>query len=319
MASFKLAIVAPVFNEELVIEEFHTRTRTVLATLTNVDATLVYVVDQSTDNTIEILRRIVRTDHATKVLALSSRFGHQMSLLAGIEYAVKNSLGTDAVIMMDSDLQHPPELIPQLINEYRQGFEVVYTVRQDNSDAGFIRTALGNLFYRLLRTISKLPIHANAADFRLISHRVAVTLTQNFTERKIFLRGLFSWMGFKQKGVEFVAANRFAGTSKYSLSRMLNLATAGVLSFSARPLHAGIFIGIGFAGLAFLVMLSAVISFFIDKTIPSGWTTLVSLLMLFSGIQLIMIGVMGAYIGGIYEEVKGRPHYIIEEVIEHHE
>jgi len=319
MPKLKVAIVAPVFNEELVIAQFHQRTRAVLNQLDAVETTIIYVVDRSTDDSLDILRRIVDDDKTTKVLALSSRFGHQMSLLAGIEYAVESVVDTDAIIMMDSDLQHPPELIPQLISEYERGFEVVYTVRQDNTDAGFIRIFLGNMFYRLLRNISKLPIHANAADFRLISRRVAVTLTQSFTERKMFLRGLFSWMGFKQTSVEFVAATRYAGQSKYSLSRMLSLAATGVLSFSARPLHAGIFIGIGFAALAFLVMLSAVVAFFIDKTIPSGWTTLVSLLMLFSGIQLIMIGVMGAYIGGIYEEVKGRPHYIIEEVIEHHE
>jgi dolichol-phosphate mannosyltransferase len=171
----------------------------------------------------------------------------------------------------------------------------------------------------VLGRLSQLPIVANAADFRLVSRRVARTLTSDFQERNMFLRGLFSWIGFKQTGVEYVAERRFAGESKYSLSRMLQLAMAGVLSFSTRPLHAGIFVGLGFSVLAFLLMSWALISYFIDRTIPSGWTTVVTVLLLFSGVQLIVLGIMGAYIGGIYEEVKGRPRFIIEEVITHHE
>lgn len=307
----KLTVVAPVFNEAQVIGHFHTRTRAVLDGLSDVRARIVYVLDRSSDNTLEILREIVAKDSNAVVLALSARFGHQMSLLAGIEYA----LDDDAIVMMDSDLQHPPELIPELLNQFHAGGEVVYTVRTDTEDASALRKALGNAFYSMLRKLSNVEINANAADFRLISKRVAKVLVQGFGERNLFLRGLFSWMGFKQIAVPFVAASRFAGQSKYSLTRMMNLAMAGILSFSTRPLQAGIFVGVCFAGLAFLLMLAAIAAFFIDRHIPSGWTTLVTLLLLFSGIQLIMMGVMGAYIGGIYEEVKARPRYLIEEVI----
>lgn len=307
----KLTVVAPVFNEAQVIGHFHERTRAVLDGLSDVRARIVYVLDRSSDNTLEILREIVAKDPNAVVLALSARFGHQMSLLAGIEYA----LDDDAIVMMDSDLQHPPELIPELLKQFQAGGEVVYTVRTDTEDASVIRKALGNAFYSMLRKLSNVEINANAADFRLISKRVAKVLVQGFGERNLFLRGLFSWMGFKQIAVPFVAASRFAGQSKYSLTRMMNLAMAGILSFSTRPLQAGIFVGVCFAGLAFLLMLAAIAAFFIDRQIPSGWTTLVTLLLLFSGIQLIMMGVMGAYIGGIYEEVKARPRYLIEEVI----
>lgn len=307
----KLTVVAPVFNEAQVIGHFHERTRAVLDALSDVRARIVYVLDRSSDNTLEILREIVAKDPNAVVLALSARFGHQMSLLAGIEYA----LDDDAIVMMDSDLQHPPELIPELLKQFQAGGEVVYTVRTDTEDASVIRKALGNAFYSMLRKLSNVEINANAADFRLISKRVAKVLVQGFGERNLFLRGLFSWMGFKQIAVPFVAASRFAGQSKYSLTRMMNLAMAGILSFSTRPLQAGIFVGVCFAGLAFLLMLAAIAAFFIDRHIPSGWTTLVTLLLLFSGIQLIMMGVMGAYIGGIYEEVKARPRYLIEEVI----
>ena len=315
MTKLKLTVVAPVFNEEQVIAHFHARTRKVLDALEGVEATILFVVDRSTDNTLEILRSLVKEDPKSRVLALSSRFGHQMSLLAGIEHAVD----ADVVVMMDSDLQHPPELIPELLAQYRQGFDVVYTVRRDTEDIGYLRKKFGNLFYRLLGAISKVPINANAADFRLISARVARTLATGFQERNMFLRGLFSWIGFRQTNVEYMAEKRFAGHSKYSFSRMIQLAMAGILSFSTKPLQMGIFVGVGFAALAFMFMLAAVVNYFLAREIPSGWTTLVSLFLLFNGVQLIVMGTMGAYIGAIYEEVKGRPRYIVEEEISHHE
>lgn len=313
MSKLKLIVIAPVYNEEEVIAHFHTRTRHVLDTLENTEAHILYVVDKSTDKTLEILRDIVAQDPHAKVLALSSRFGHQMSLLAGIE----QSSNADVVVMMDSDLQHPPELIPELLTEYRKGADVVYTVRKRTENIGFFRQFVGNLFYRFLGLISSMPINPNSADFRLISRRVIDLLKTDFKERNMFLRGVFSWIGFKQAKVEYIAEKRFAGESKYSLIRMFKLATAGILSFSTRPLHTGIFIGVGFAAFSFLLLIFTVIDYFLDHTIPSGWTTLVILLLLFSGIQLIVVGIMGLYIGGIYEEVKGRPRYIIDEEINH--
>ena len=305
----KLTVVTPVYNEEQVIGHFHSRTREVLNSIDDVEATIMYVVDRCTDNTLNVLRGLQAVDSKAKVIALSSRFGHQMSLLAGIE----NSLDADVIIMMDSDLQHPPELIPELLSKFRQGFDIVYTVRKSTKDVGFVRKIAGNLFYSLLGKLSHVSINANAADFRLISNRVAKILSSDFQERNMFLRGLFSWMGFQQIGVEYVAEKRFAGESKYSFSKMVQLAMAGILSFSTKPLQVGIFVGASFSILSFVLIVIAVIKYFIVQSIPSGWTTLVVLLLLFSGIQLIVLGIMGTYIGGIYEEVKGRPRYIIEE------
>jgi dolichol-phosphate mannosyltransferase len=315
MPKLKLTVVTPVFNEEQVITHFYARTRKVLDSMDDVEASILFVVDRCTDNTLDVLRGIVAQDPFAKVIALSSRFGHQMSLLAGIEYA----LDADCIVMMDSDLQHPPEIIPQLLEKFRDGIDVVYTVRRDTEDVGILRKAMGNAFYKLLGAISSAPINANAADFRLISRRVANSLSTDFQERSMFLRGLFSWMGFKQVSLEYIAERRFAGRSKYSLSGMMKLAIAGILSFSTRPLHIGIFVGVGFASLAFIYMLFSIIFYLANQSIPSGWTTIVVLLLLFSGIQLIVMGIMGAYIGGIYEEVKARPRYIIEEVISCHE
>lgn len=312
MSKLKLCVVAPVFNEEDVIAAFHQRTRAVLDTLENVEASITFVVDRSTDNTLNILRTIAEHDPQTKVIVMSARFGHQMALLAGIEHAPE----ADAIVMMDSDLQHPPELIPQLLAEYYQGADVVYTIRRSSKDVNVMRRLCGDIFYRLLKRLSRMPINPNAADFRLINRQVANTLMTQFKERNVFLRGLFLWMGFNQVSIDYTPEPRFAGKSKYSLSRMFQLATMGILSFSTRPLYIGIFIGIGFAAIAFLFMASAFISYFVDHAIPSGWTTLVVLLLLFSGVQLIMLGVIGAYIGGIYEEVKGRPRYIIDVIIQ---
>lgn len=314
MNKLKLTVVTPVYNEEAVISEFYKKTCAVLDLMDDVESHILFVVDRSTDHTLEILRSIVAKDPRSKVISMSSRFGHQMALLAGIEHASQ----ADVVVMMDSDLQHPPELIPQLLGEYRKGAAVVYTIRKHAEDASFVRRIAGNIFYYFLRWISNVSINPNAADFRLINRQVANLLTTKFKERNMFLRGLFSWMGFKQVGVEYTAERRFAGKSKYSFSRMMQLATAGVLSFSVKPLHIGIFVGVGFAGISFLLIMSTLISYFIDSRIPSGWTTLVILSLLFSGVQLIVLGIMGAYLGGIYEEVKGRPKYIIDEIISHH-
>lgn len=315
MSGLKLTVVTPVFNEEEVIEHFYTRTRKELDLLEGVDSHILFVMDRSTDNTLALLRNIVKRDPKAKVITLSSRFGHQMSLLAGIE----NSPDSDVIIMMDSDLQHPPEIIPQLLAEYHQGAEIVYTIRKHSEDVSFLRRLCGNFFYRLMGKLSSTHINLNAADFRLINRKVANLLSASFKERNVFLRGLFSWIGFKQSCVEYTAEQRFAGSSKYSLARVFQLATAGILSFSTRPLYVGIFIGVGFSALAFLFLLTTVIGYFIDCSVPSGWTTLVTLLLLFSGVQLIVMGIIGTYIGGIYEEVKARPRYIIDEEISNRE
>ncbi|WP_160108876.1 glycosyltransferase family 2 protein [Pseudomonas izuensis] len=315
MTVTKLTIVAPVFNEEAVIAQFHTRVSATLSALQDVEAKIIYVVDKCTDNTLDVLRDIAKDDCRVKVLAMSSRFGHQMSLLAGIEQALE----ADAVVMMDSDLQHPPELIPVLIKNFREGADVVYTVRTDTQDVNPVRKALGNLFYKFLNRLSDVEINPNAADFRLISRRVAKILSEGFAERNMFLRGLFSWIGFKQVGIEYVAEKRAAGVSKYSLSRMVQLAISGILSFSTKPLQIGIFVGVSFSVVACLLMIATFFIFLFDRSLPSGWTTIVMLLLLFNGIQLFVIGVLGVYLGGIYEEVKSRPRYILEEEISYRE
>jgi dolichol-phosphate mannosyltransferase len=257
------------------------------------------------------LREIAVLDSDVQILSLSARFGHQMSLLAGIDAASDATV----IVMMDSDLQHPPSLIPELIRQYQLGNDIVYTVRKDTTDASFLRKQVGNLFYGILGALSQTKINANASDFRLISQRVARLLRIEIRERNLFLRGVFSWLGFNQTKVEYIAGRREAGSSKYSLSRMINLAVAGILSFSTKPLQLSIFAGVWLAGLSFLIGLYTILEYFRQDSIPSGWTTIVTLLVFFNGVQLVFTGILGVYIGGIFEEVKGRPHYIVEEAI----
>jgi dolichol-phosphate mannosyltransferase len=308
----RVTVVAPVYNEQEVIAAFYERTRDVLATVRDRYASrILFVVDRCTDDTMTVLRGIAARDRDVQVIVLSSRFGHQMSLLAGIDHAAD----ADAIVMMDSDLQHPPELIPELLDRFERGNDVVFTVRRDSAEIGRVRRLLGNAFYRVLGYLSSIPVQRNTADFRLISRRVARTLREQIRERGVFLRGILSWVGFDQAAVEYTPAPRAAGRSKYALSRMIALATAGILSFSTKPLRMGIFVGVGFAFLGFVYGAITVVSYYIDPHTPQGYATIVTLLLMFSGVQLVFMGILGAYVGAIYDEVKGRPHYIVDEAI----
>lgn len=302
-----LTVITPVYNESEVIEQFYKELKLVLSKL-NYDSKILFVLDRSTDGTFDILKKIARDDPAAQVLSLSSRFGHQMSLLAGLDHS-----NSDIAIMMDSDLQHPPEIIPQLIAEYEKGHDIVYTIRLDTEKIGVVRKMLSKLFYQCINLISETHINESAADFRLISKRVLQILKEQIRERNVFLRGIMSWIGFDQKAITFNAKQRPAGQSKYSLSRRIRLGAHGVFSFSKKPLQAAIIFGFLLAAAGFMFGIFTCVQYFFHKTLPLGWATLVALLTGFSGIQLIFLGIVGQYIGGIFDEVKGRPHYLIAE------
>ncbi len=309
----RLTVICPVFNEEEVIASFYEALRAVLDGIGDrYRATILFVVDRSSDATAEVLKGIAAADEAVRLLLLSSRFGHQHSLLAGIDHADADA---DAIVMMDSDLQHPPELIPALLDEFERGFDIVYTVRRDSAAVGPFKRLTSKLFYRLINRMSEVPIHESAADFRLLSRRVADVFRDGIRERGLFLRGLVSWVGFRSTGVPFEVRARAGGESKYSLARMVRFAIEGVVSFSKRPLKAAIVVGLSFAlfGLAHAVV--TLVQYFFYSSLPSGWTTLVILISLMSGVQLTFLGIIGQYIGAIFDEVKGRPHYIVEEKV----
>lgn len=308
-----LTVISPVYNEVETIEAFYKELKEVLSSI-GYQSQILFILDKSTDGTLKKLKAIASNDSSVQILALSSRFGHQMSLLAGINHA-----DADAVIMMDCDLQHPPQIIPQMIKAFEKGKEIVFTIRSNTEKIGFIKKLFSKVFYRFINLISDTHINENAADFRLISRRVLKILQREIQERNIFLRGIISWIGFEQASIPFNAPKRFAGKSKYSIGQQLKLGMNGIFSFSKKPLKAAILLGLFFASFAMIMGAITCIQYFFYQSIPSGWTTLVALLSGFSGIQLVFLGVVGEYIGNIFDEVKGRPRYLVEEKINFNE
>ena len=306
-----LTVISPVYNEEEVIEDFYHELRGVLAGLTHrYEYTILFVVDRSSDATFEILKSIAEKDKSVQILLLSSRFGHQMSLLAGIDHS-----HSDVIVMLDSDLQHPPALIPKMLMMYEHGHDIVYMIREDTLEIGFFKRFTSKLFYKIINRISQISINESAADFRLISHRVAEVFRKQIRERNQFLRGLFSWIGFRSTSIKFTVRKRRSGRSKYSISRMIQFGLEGVVSFSKKPLKAAVYVGLSFAILSFVFAFISLVQYFIYSSLPSGWTTIVMLISISSGVQLIFLGIVGEYLGAIFDEVKGRPHYIIEEKV----
>lgn len=306
-----LTIVSPVYNECEVIKAFYTELRKVIDEIEDsYDSVICFVVDHSTDGTLDVLREIAKVDQKVRVIAMTGRFGHQMCLLAGIDYS-----DSDALIMLDSDLQHPPELIPIMLRYYEEGYDVVYTIREDTPEINFLKRLTSNLFYRAINLISQVPINEKAADFRLISRRVVQVFQKHIRERNLFLRGFFGWMGFRSIAISFCVRKRNLGESKYSFSRLLRFGLNGVISFSKRPLQAAVLTGIFFAIIGFLVAITTTIQYFFLNSFPSGWATLVILISVLGGTQLIFLGIIGEYIGAIFDEVKARPHYIVDELI----
>lgn len=306
-----LTIVSPVYNEQEVITDFYTALTQVLDGLSeSYESTIIFAVDHCTDNTLSILKTIAQSDQRVRVIAMTGRFGHQMSLLAGMDYS-----DSDVLVMLDSDLQHPPELIPTMLRQYEAGYDVVYTVREDIPTIHLIKRITSRLFYRAINQISQVPINESAADFRLMSRRVVQVFQRQIRERNLFLRGFFGWMGFRSIAVPFRVRQRAAGMSKYSLNRMVRFGLNGVVSFSKRPLQAAVIVGFLFAIGGFFTAIITTIQYFVLGSFPSGWATLVILISIFSGTQLIFLGIIGEYIGAIFDEVKARPHYIVDELI----
>ncbi|OHA40397.1 MAG: glycosyl transferase, partial [Candidatus Taylorbacteria bacterium RIFCSPLOWO2_02_FULL_50_120] len=290
-----LTVIAPVYNEEEVILDFYRELKRELEKLSGYRTTILFSVGRGTDKTLEILKEVAEKDRAVRVLYLSARCGHQMQLLAGVDHA-----DSDAVIMMDSDLQHPPSLILKLLAEFENGNDVVYTIREETQEQPTLRKLCSDIFYFFLNLISDVPISGNAADFRLISRRVADVFKKDVRERNLFLRGIVPWIGFNQAAVRFTAHPRRAGTSKYSLSRLITFGLSGVVSFSRKPLRLTILTGLLFALFGFLYALFTIIQYLFLESLPSGYATLVVLLSLFSGFQLIFLGIIGEYVGAIF-------------------
>lgn len=303
-----ISIAIPVLNEVENIPVLFDHLKTVLRGLPYTFE-IVFVDDGSTDGTYRAIKELEQRDHRIKAISFSRNFGHQAALTAGLQYATGN-----AVITMDGDLQHPPSLIPMLIEKWREGFEIVYTTRESTADESGFKKMTSRLFYRLINAFSDTPIQTYAADFRLLDRTVVNSLNR-LQERDRFLRGLIGWMGYTSVGIPFTADARKAGTSKYTTRKMFKFAIDGILSFSAAPLHLATYLGIVVSFFSFLYGLYSIYAFFFTaRTIP-GWTSLLVTVLFLGGIQLVCIGLLGEYLIRIYNEAKGRPLYIVKDSI----
>lgn len=306
----KISLVIPMYYEELVAEECYRRVSEILKGLQNYEYEIIFVNDGSKDKTLEILEKIAKKDPNVKVVSFSRNFGHQAAVTAGL----KETTG-DAIIIIDADLQDPPEIIPEMLNLWEQGNEIVYGKRKTREGESIFKLATAKMFYKTLNALSDVEIPKDTGDFRLVDKKV-VDVMNNLPEHNKFLRGLWSWIGFKQLEYEYERKERFAGKTKYPLKKMIKLASDGIISFSTKPLKLVGFLG-GFSILlSIIVLVYALISYFGKfNNLSAGWTSLMCALTFFAGVQLLSLWIISEYIGRIYDESKGRPQYIIDKKI----
>jgi dolichol-phosphate mannosyltransferase len=302
------SFVLPVFNEEAVLPDMHRRLSEVAATLDG-PAEFIFVDDGSVDRTLEIARELQTHDDRVKVVSLSRNFGHQLAISAGLDFAAG-----EAIVIMDADLQDPPEVVPELIKRWRDGYDVVYAVRSAREGETRFKRGTASLFYRLMRRLTNIRMPLDAGDFRLVDRRVAGIIS-NMPEPDRYLRGMFAWVGFRQTSVTYERAARFAGETKYSLSSMIRFATDGLLSFSTVPLRITLAAGFAIAGLAFAAGIAAILLKLLGAFTAPGWASLVVVLSFFSGVQFIVLGTIGLYVGRIYAQGKQRPLYLVDEAL----
>jgi polyisoprenyl-phosphate glycosyltransferase len=298
-----LSVVAPVYDEEELVEEFIARTCAVIA---DYDFELVIVNDGSSDRTAELLDCAAAADPRVRVIHLSRNFGHQAALTAGLEHA----LG-DLVAMIDADLQDPPELILEMIERWREGADVVYAVRKQRQGETAFKLATASWFYKLFDKLAQVDLEPNSGDFRLLDRRALDALLA-MTERSRFLRGMTVWVGFTQTAVPYERDARHAGETKYTLRKMLRFSLDAIASFSHLPLQLATYVGLLSAGVAFIAIPVVIVLRIFDSYLP-GFGSITIAILLLGGIQLIALGVIGEYVGRIYDEVKHRPLYIVRE------
>lgn len=306
-SSHKLSIVVPCYNEEAVINETHQRLAAMVDALPGMECELIYVDDGSRDNTLGLLREAAAGDPRVRVLALSRNFGHQVALSAGLEHA-----SGDAVVSIDADLQDPPEVIPEMLDRWRDGADIVYGQREQREGEPALRLLAIRTFYRVINWLSSTPIPMDTGDFRLVDRRVVDALLA-MPERDRFLRGMVAWTGFQQEYVRYPRASRFAGVTKYPVKKLVHLAVDGIMSFSLIPLRLAVWMGFFVATLSCVGIVYAVVVRLTTSAWVQGWAMLMVGLLFLGGVQLIFLGVIGEYLGRIYMELKQRPLYFVKE------
>ena len=305
----KFSLVVPCFNEEAVIGETMRRLKSATDTISGYRFEFLLVDDGSKDTTRKLLRDVAEEDTRIKVLGFSRNFGHQVAVSAGIDYAQG-----DAVVLIDADLQDPPEMIEEMIRLWGGGYDVVYATRTERPGETAFKRHTARAFYRLLNRLSDVPIPLDTGDFRLMSRKV-VDAIKAMPERDRFIRGMVSWVGFKQVALPYRREERFAGESKYPLRKMLRFASDGIMSFSLKPLRLSISLGLISSALAFAGIVYALFVRLMTNAWVEGWAGIFIAILFIGGVQLVTVGILGEYVGRIYNEVKRRPMYLVEETI----
>jgi glycosyltransferase involved in cell wall biosynthesis len=302
-----VSLVIPCYNEQEVISETHRRLVALATSQPAYDFEFIFVDDGSRDGTLQLLRNFAETDHQTQVVRFSRNFGHQLAVTAGIDEAKG-----DAVVLMDADLQDPPEVVPEMLNKWSEGYQVVYGVRADRPGESRFKLWTAHMFYRLLNHLSDTPIPLDTGDFRLMDRSV-VDVLRSMQERDRFVRGLVSWVGFRQLPLPYRRSERYAGTTKYPLRKMIRFASDGIISFSMRPLKVAMLAGACSAGVACLGIVWALLVRLLGREWVPGWTATIIAILFLGGVQLVCMGILGEYIGRIYMQVKNRPLYVVSE------
>ena len=306
----KISIVIPMYYEEEVAEECYQRISNTLKKLDNYDYELIFINDGSQDKTQEILENIAKQDKKAKIITFSRNFGHQCAVTAGIKYVTG-----DCVVIIDADLQDPPEVIPEMLKLWEQGNEVIYGKRKSRKGESKFKLLSAKMFYRTLDALSDVKIPMDTGDFRLVDRKV-IDVINSMPEHNKFLRGLYSWVGFKQIPYEYERQERYAGKTKYPLKKMLKLASDGIISISTKPLKLVGYLGIITIVISIALLIYTLISYIFSlNNLTAGWTSIMVAITLFSGVQLVSIWLISEYIARIYDETKNRPQYIIRDTI----
>ena len=306
----KISIVIPAYNEEEVLPQLYERLNNLTQDVTKYEFEMIFINDGSKDNTFSMLEELANYDKRVKVLSFSRNFGHQAAVAAGIKY-----VSGDAIVIIDADLQDPPELIPEMLELWENGNEVIYGKRKSRKGESAFKVFTAKMFYKTLNSLSDVEIPKDTGDFRLVDRKV-IDVINELPEHNKFLRGLFSWVGFKQYPYEYERQERMAGKTKYPFKKMMKLASDGIISFSTKPLKIVGGIGILTIILSIGILIYSLISYAFNlNELAPGWTSIMVAITLFSGVQMLSMWVMSEYIARIYDETRNRPQYIIEKKI----
>lgn len=303
-----LSIIVPMYYEELVAYECYHRIKNVVNGIESMDHEIIFVNDGSKDRTLAILKSIAKGDKCVKIIDFSRNFGHQAAVTAGLF-----NCNGDAIVIIDADLQDPPEIIPEMISKWEEGHQVIYGKRKIRSGESKFKLLTAKYFYRVLSYMASIEIPKDTGDFRLMD-RIVVEAFKEMPEQNRFIRGMVSWIGFDQVPLEYNRDDRFAGETKYPLRKMIKFATDGIVSFSTKPIKLTAIFGIGTIGISILLIIYTIITKIMSDT-SMGWASTMCVILFFSGVQLLSLGVIGEYIARIYDESKNRPLYLVKEKI----